>query len=122
LISREVRLIDEKYTTTVCGSFRRGADSSGDIDILITHPTYFFLIYSLVTSLKYFNNIDFFLSYVSGSYSKERSDLNLENLIVQSKKSPKSLLDKIINRLVNIGFIHDTISFGDTKYMVKFFE
>ena len=30
--------VDEKLTAEVCGSFRRGAASSGDIDILMTHP------------------------------------------------------------------------------------
>ncbi len=40
LISKEIEMIDQKYTTTVCGSFRRGADSSGDIDILVTHPRF----------------------------------------------------------------------------------
>ena len=91
----EIASIDNNYTTTVCGSYRRGADSSGDIDILITHPTY-----------------------VSGSYVKEKPNLNQENLIVQSKKSPKHLLSKIVDQLIKIGFISDTISFGDTKYMV----
>ncbi|XP_055950643.1 DNA polymerase beta-like [Argiope bruennichi] len=32
--------IDEKYIVTICGSYRRGALESGDIDILLTHPTY----------------------------------------------------------------------------------
>lgn len=81
----------------MCGSYRRGADSSGDIDILLTHP-----------------------SYVSGSYVKEKSDLNTENLIIQSKKSPKHLLECIVNQLNNIGFTSDSISFGDTKFMVIF--
>ena len=32
--------IDPKYVATVCGSFRRGAASSGDIDVLLTHADY----------------------------------------------------------------------------------
>ena len=32
--------IDSKYVATVCGSFRRGAASSGDIDVLLTHADY----------------------------------------------------------------------------------
>lgn len=36
----EVQNVDENYTTTICGSYRRGAASSGDIDILLTHPDF----------------------------------------------------------------------------------
>ena len=32
--------IDSSYVATVCGSFRRGAVSSGDIDVLLTHADY----------------------------------------------------------------------------------
>ena len=32
--------LDSKYMATVCGSFRRGAASSGDIDVLLTHADY----------------------------------------------------------------------------------
>jgi DNA polymerase beta len=31
---------DEKFVAEVCGSFRRGAESSGDIDIILGHPDY----------------------------------------------------------------------------------
>ncbi|KAH3866823.1 DNA polymerase beta-like isoform X2 [Dreissena polymorpha] len=33
-----IAAIDKDYTAKVCGSFRRGAETSGDIDILLTHP------------------------------------------------------------------------------------
>uniref|UniRef100_A0AAY4E272 DNA polymerase n=1 Tax=Denticeps clupeoides TaxID=299321 RepID=A0AAY4E272_9TELE len=39
----EVRLLkelDPEYIGTICGSYRRGAESSGDIDILLTHPLF----------------------------------------------------------------------------------
>uniref|UniRef100_A0A8D0DS23 DNA polymerase n=1 Tax=Salvator merianae TaxID=96440 RepID=A0A8D0DS23_SALMN len=36
----EVKKVDPKYIATVCGSFRRGAESSGDMDILLTHPDF----------------------------------------------------------------------------------
>merc|ERR1711915_205263 len=32
--------IDSKYIMRVCGSYRRGAVSSGDMDILLTHPSF----------------------------------------------------------------------------------
>ena len=34
------RDLDPQITVTVCGSFRRGAASSGDIDMLISHPNF----------------------------------------------------------------------------------
>jgi len=32
--------LDSQYKASVCGSYRRGAANSGDIDILLTHPSY----------------------------------------------------------------------------------
>lgn len=40
IVLREVKKVDPKYIATVCGSFRRGAESSGDMDILLTHPDF----------------------------------------------------------------------------------
>jgi len=43
-IEKKIRLVlkgvDEHYIMTVCGSYRRGAVSSGDVDILLTHPSF----------------------------------------------------------------------------------
>lgn len=36
----EIQKLDTEYEAKVCGSFRRGAESSGDIDILLTHPSF----------------------------------------------------------------------------------
>lgn len=36
----QIGKIDKEFTAKVCGSFRRGAEASGDIDILLTHPTF----------------------------------------------------------------------------------
>lgn len=36
----EMAKLDKDYTMKVCGSYRRGAESSGDIDILLTHPSF----------------------------------------------------------------------------------
>uniref|UniRef100_A0A8C7YN93 DNA polymerase n=1 Tax=Oryzias sinensis TaxID=183150 RepID=A0A8C7YN93_9TELE len=68
--------IDPEYIGTICGSYRRGAASSGDIDILLTHPNY--------TS--------------------------------HTEKQPK-LLHAVVEHLESIGFVTDTLSKGDTKFM-----
>jgi len=39
-IRKRIRKLDPKYVVTVCGSFRREAETSGDIDVLLTHPDY----------------------------------------------------------------------------------
>lgn len=36
----EIDQLDSGYKAEVCGSFRRGAATSGDIDILLTHPAF----------------------------------------------------------------------------------
>nr|XP_056716257.1 DNA polymerase beta [Euleptes europaea] len=40
IVLNEVKKVDPTYIATVCGSFRRGAESSGDMDILLTHPDF----------------------------------------------------------------------------------
>ncbi|XP_074143463.1 DNA polymerase beta isoform X2 [Sminthopsis crassicaudata] len=40
IVLNEIKKVDSKYIATVCGSFRRGAESSGDMDILLTHPSF----------------------------------------------------------------------------------
>ncbi|XP_018584158.1 DNA polymerase beta [Scleropages formosus] len=76
LIHGELKLLDSEYIGTICGSYRRGAASSGDIDILLTHPSF--------TS--------------------------------QSEKQPR-LLHAVVDHLESVGFITDTLSKGDTKFM-----
>lgn len=39
-IIKECRKLDSDYTVVICGSYRRGAKDSGDIDVLITHKKY----------------------------------------------------------------------------------
>ncbi|XP_077999246.1 DNA polymerase beta-like [Glandiceps talaboti] len=39
-IQKYVKNIDDEYIATICGSYRRGKASSGDIDILLTHPSF----------------------------------------------------------------------------------
>jgi DNA polymerase beta len=38
-IDKVLKKIDKLYIFEICGSYRRGSTHSGDIDILITHPT-----------------------------------------------------------------------------------
>ncbi|KAF1397569.1 DNA polymerase beta, partial [Spheniscus humboldti] len=40
IVLKEVTKVDPNYIATVCGSFRRGAESSGDMDVLLTHPSF----------------------------------------------------------------------------------
>ncbi|XP_042328476.1 DNA polymerase beta isoform X3 [Sceloporus undulatus] len=40
IVLSKVKEVDPQYIATVCGSFRRGAESSGDMDILLTHPDF----------------------------------------------------------------------------------
>ncbi|CAC5423489.1 POLB [Mytilus coruscus] len=76
LALREIHKLDTEYNAEICGSFRRGAETSGDIDILLTHPSF--------TST--------------------------------SKKKTKCLHD-VVKLFENIGFITDTLSHGDEKFM-----
>ncbi|CAB1436178.1 unnamed protein product [Pleuronectes platessa] len=76
LIHRELKIVGEEYIGTICGSYRRGAASSGDIDILLTHPDY--------TS--------------------------------ETEKQPK-LLHDMVSHFESTGFVTDTLSKGDTKFM-----
>uniref|UniRef100_A0A3P8WZR4 DNA polymerase n=1 Tax=Cynoglossus semilaevis TaxID=244447 RepID=A0A3P8WZR4_CYNSE len=76
LILGELQKIDPEYIGTICGSYRRGAASSGDIDILLTHPDF--------TS--------------------------------QTEKQPK-LLHAVVDHFESLGFVTDTLSKGDTKFM-----
>lgn len=40
LLQKKVRALDAKYTLQICGSYRRGLPSSGDIDVLLMHEDY----------------------------------------------------------------------------------
>jgi DNA polymerase beta len=95
---KEIKAIDEEYKVTICGSFRRGLPTSGDIDVLLTHP-----------------------KYISSSHLKENkaSLQDRKDLIVDSKSSGKPLMDKVVQKLIKINFITDTMAFGETKFMVR---
>ena len=38
LLLKIIAKLDSKYSAELCGSFRRGAETCGDIDMLVTHP------------------------------------------------------------------------------------
>ncbi|XP_066951228.1 DNA polymerase beta-like [Macrobrachium rosenbergii] len=40
ILVKEISSLDSDYIVTICGSYRRGAKSSGDVDALLTHPSY----------------------------------------------------------------------------------
>lgn len=75
-ILQEIKSLDPDYLAMICGSYRRGAKACGDIDTLLTHPSF--------TS--------------------------------EDKKKP-ALLVKVVEKLKSTGFITDTLSLGDTKFM-----
>lgn len=40
IIKKEINYLDPEYLVTICGSYRRGKPESGDVDVLLTHPSY----------------------------------------------------------------------------------
>lgn len=71
--------LGDNYVATICGSYRRGKEESGDIDVLITNP-----------------------SFVSEKKERNKKGSMLKNLIGHLEGK----------------LIVETISIGDTKFMV----
>ena len=40
VLQKEIKRIDKQLLFEICGSYRRGVKTSGDIDVLLTHPKY----------------------------------------------------------------------------------
>ncbi|XP_064618581.1 DNA polymerase beta-like [Lineus longissimus] len=78
----EIEKLDSQYIAKVCGSFRRGKQSSGDIDVLLAHP-----------------------SYTSQTQTPKKG------------KGKSQYLNTVVEKLEEIGFITDTLSHGESKYM-----
>ncbi|XP_054854486.1 DNA polymerase beta [Eublepharis macularius] len=83
IVLNEVKKVDPKYIATVCGSFRRGAESSGDMDILLTHPNFTSesskqpkLLHQVVAQLE---NIDFITDTLSKGDTKFMGVCRLAN-------------------------------------------
>lgn len=40
ILKNAIKELNSAYLITICGSYRRGKEESGDIDVLVTHPDY----------------------------------------------------------------------------------
>ncbi|KAF5920669.1 hypothetical protein HPG69_014706 [Diceros bicornis minor] len=90
IVLNEVKKVDSEYIATVCGSFRRGAESSGDMDVLLTHP-----------------------SFTSDSTKQSNCSFAYSLIMILQPK----LLHRVVEQLQKIHFITDTLSKGETKFM-----
>ena len=88
-IRKRVNKLDKKYVMTVCGSYRREAESSGDVDILLTHPSFV----------------------VEGAEDSEDNEREARS---QGKKAGH-LLRAVVSDLEDADIVTDTLSQGETK-------
>jgi len=90
-IRKRVNKLDKNYVMTVCGSYRREAESSGDIDVLLTHPS-------------------FVVEEAGDSEDTERGVRS------QGKKAGHLLRAAVLD-LEDADIVTDTLSQGETKFM-----
>ena len=84
-----LKTLDPQYSATVCGSYRRGAESSGDVDLLLTHP----------------------------SHTATTGHRTAGHTATAGQRAGRRLLSAVISHLSRDGFITDTLSQGDAKFM-----
>lgn len=87
-IRKRAKHLDKKYIITVCGSYRREAESSGDIDILVTHPSF---------------------------VVEETMDSENDGEMRSQAKRAGHLLRALVSELEEAEIITDTLSQGETK-------
>ncbi|KAF2362120.1 DNA polymerase beta thumb domain [Trinorchestia longiramus] len=93
-IRTSLKSLREPLTLTVCGSYRRGSESSGDIDILLTVES------SMASSES------------ENGRSRERGKST-----TGKKLDQKIQLQRVVHQLEKDQLVTDTLSLGDTKFM-----
>jgi len=94
VLKKHISELDKKFTATVCGSYRRGLPTSGDIDVLLTHP-------------KFTSSVDA----TSDSHHPKHASSK------DSNSGGGKMLRNVVEVLESEGLVTDTISHGDTKFM-----
>ncbi|MGH0180786.1 UNVERIFIED_CONTAM: hypothetical protein FKN15_019054 [Acipenser sinensis] len=134
LILSELETLDPEYIGTVCGSFRRGAESSGDIDILLTHPNFTSESTKQSVSLscvwrarpvllgqgRSCQGVLAPLARVPAWITDPDKHGEKQTLRFQGSNSecdPPKLLHAVVDHLHGTGFITDTLSKGEAKFM-----
>ena len=90
-IRKRVNKLDKNYVMTVCGSYRREAESSGDIDVLLTHPSFV----------------------VEEAWDSE----DTERWVRSQGKKAGNLLRAVVSDLEDADIVTDTLSQGETKVL-----
>ncbi|KAA0202395.1 hypothetical protein HAZT_HAZT009249 [Hyalella azteca] len=92
-LRRSLSALPEPITLTICGSYRRGKETSGDIDVLLCVKS---SLDGNATSTE------------DPKTAKEKHGKKFED---------KNLLSRIVNLLEQDKIVTDTLSLGDTKFM-----
>lgn len=106
-ITQEIKSVDEKYSVTMCGSFRRGAASSFHVDILLTHPMYVSSSFKIKSEPT---------TEVKNEPKSEPSEVIETELPNKNETASNHLLENVIKRLLEKEFLTDTFALGGTKF------
>ncbi|KAF0306864.1 DNA polymerase beta [Amphibalanus amphitrite] len=106
-VLHRVAELDGRYRATVCGSYRRGAESSGDVDLLITHPDY--TSDGAETGRR--RTVD------GAETGRGRSAAGSATARGSGRSAGGRLLGAVVDHLSQDGFVTDTLSQGDSKFM-----